>query len=261
MSENALAGIPTEGDEIAAVENKDEVGKETPAESPAEKNQTETKPPQEGEKNTPDDSNLPFHKHPRWKEMHDENARLKEEISSIRDDVQTRFSTLEKEKETVNVPSWFSKLYGENQEAWEAYQEHITAERELIKSDLMREREEEHATATAEQKRWETWVANGLEKIEEKNNVDLHSKTEEAKRKDFLKFTYEYLPTDSDGSVDFEKSWELYNKLNTNESSEKARARKAIASKTTSDDRAETKPSDILTPSQIRAMGWLGLGE
>ena len=63
---------------------------ENSAESSTETNENGKEPSQEGEPekdNTSVEENIPFHKHPRFKEIIEENKKLKDEIEQVRTEV------------------------------------------------------------------------------------------------------------------------------------------------------------------------------
>ena len=75
-----FADIPSEGASETFGSEKEEQVKETPAESQAENKPVEEKAPTsegaEEKSNTPDENNLPFHKHPRWKETYEKAKKV-----------------------------------------------------------------------------------------------------------------------------------------------------------------------------------------
>ena len=91
---------------------------ENSAESSTETNENGKEPSQEGEPekdNTPMEENLPFHKHPRFKEIIEENNKLKDEIAKVREDVSHQFEEIKKPQADV-IPESFKKLYGDSPE-------------------------------------------------------------------------------------------------------------------------------------------------
>ena len=87
--EDFLASVVKEGEE-EALKELDKEEKETPPAPPTEtKPEEEKSPSPQGEKkepeapNTEDDSKLPFHKHPRWKAMYEDNETLKQQVEEL----------------------------------------------------------------------------------------------------------------------------------------------------------------------------------
>lgn len=256
-----LADIPSEGE---AFGKKDERVKETPAESPADNKPTEQAPSPAGaetapsldESNKQDESNdVPFHKHPRWQKMREENEALRsrlEELNSSVGQIKETFS--QQHQSSVEIPAWFSKLYGENVEAWDAYQDHVKAEREAIKTELFKEQQAQQAKYQEEQKRWHDWVDTSIEKIENQFQADLSN---EKDREKFLAFVHKYKPTDDHGNIDLVKGWELYSERQPKEDPARARARKEAADRVMSDSKPAEKPAkDFYTNLDVKKWSW-----
>ena len=119
MSENILAEVKKEGDNPFV--NLD-TEKETPSDSPNEK-EPKVEEPSKGDNTTEGEKpkDVPFHEHPRWKEREEE---LKE-LRAFKEEVTDKFQELEKpHSKSGNIPDWFKELYGENEVAWQKYEEH-----------------------------------------------------------------------------------------------------------------------------------------
>src|SRR3990167_5222536 len=145
MDEVSLAEITSDSSELEDLKDKE---KETPAETPAEKKPEEKETGEETAeekvareaKEQEEEDKIPFHKHPRFKALVEEKNQYKEELDKLREDVESKFSEIkESRSETVKIPSWFTELYGENEVAWEKYQEHDKETRAEIKRELREE--------------------------------------------------------------------------------------------------------------------------
>lgn len=253
-----LASIPNEGDEVS-LGNQDAQEGEAPAGSPAEDSQTETAP-SPGGANNQEENNVPFHKHPRWIEMRDEKARLEARLAELESRQQQPAPQQEAPRETAHgskIPDWFVKLYGENYEAYEAYQEHVREERKAIRDSLEQEERQRAETQRAEAERWNSWAKRSMETIDERHGANLMS--DESRRKDFLSFVLKYKPTDDSGNIDMVKGWELYQLRNSPDPA-KASARKAAADRVQSDAKPAEKPKkDYLTSQELRRTDWRDL--
>lgn len=186
--------------------------------------------------------------------MREENEQLQTRLSEMETRLQGVQQPQANEPKQVQIPSWFVKLYGENPEAYEAYQEHVVEERKAIRDGLEREERERAEKYQAETTRWNDWAQKSIETLDEKHGAGL-SKDEE-RRKDFLGFVLKYKPTDDAGNIDMEKGWELYQIKNAPDPA-KAQARKASADRVQSDVKSAEKPrKDYLTSADIRKMDW-----
>lgn len=61
------------------------------------------------------EENLPFHKHPRFKEIIEENKKFKDEIEQMKQDVSHQFEEIKKPL-IDEIPESFKKLYGDSPE-------------------------------------------------------------------------------------------------------------------------------------------------
>ena len=149
MPEELLADIPKEGEEQNPFKT-DEKEKETPSESPTkEKTEQEKSPPQEGEEgkeekpdNTPDEDKVPFHKHPRWKEVQEDRRQLKEQVDELtrfKEEVAPKLSRLEEQRQPI--PKWFADTFGENETAWQEFQNYDKKRRDEVKQEIYQEQQ------------------------------------------------------------------------------------------------------------------------
>jgi flagellar motility protein MotE (MotC chaperone) len=114
-------------------------GEETATESAAETNTEDTNPSQEGdttvettEDNTPGEENVPFHEHPRWKEVMEKNQNFEKQNEELKDLVkknEERYSSLEKaltavtsKKDGNGLDPEYIKLMGDDEAAKDYYQ-------------------------------------------------------------------------------------------------------------------------------------------
>lgn len=110
--EKLLAEIPSEGEAT-------EVGlQDGPAASPAEKPKSPSPEAKEEAKAEPkaEEEKTPFHKHPRWKAMREENKRKDEELKALKASVEELKSLKESKKGTTSIPQEFRELFGEDED-------------------------------------------------------------------------------------------------------------------------------------------------
>ena len=251
---DALTDIPREG--VNPFENSGESGKDTPSESSPEQKPIETAPSQEGATSTPDEPNVPFHKHPRWQAQREENERLKqtvEQLTAAQQQVQQRIEQMAQPQQKVEVPSWF----GGSPEAWEQYQAYEAQKQQTVLQQWGAQQQQAAQQQAAETQRWQSWVDAGLETVQEKYSVDFGKN--KPLQNEFLKFVTTYLPTDDQGNVDLDKGWELFSQIKRDANAPKVAAKKALAGKTTSDDKAESAPKDYKTAKDLRHRDWKSL--
>jgi len=122
---DSLDDIFTEPESAFEEKPTEESEKETDnsSESSTEINENEKEPSQKGEPkkaNTSAEENIPFHKHPRFKELIEENKKLKEEIEQTRTEFSQKLESIKNEPTTEQIPESFKKLYGDSPEIWAA---------------------------------------------------------------------------------------------------------------------------------------------
>lgn len=270
-----LAGIPSEGvDAQQAVEDSrkeiaDSQEEETPAESPADNKSEEESPASSGDKeeakaesnNSEDeDKNLPFHKHPRWKQMYEENRQLREEQQRLKQEVDQRLTSVQsmaQQAKSVQLPERFVKLYGDNEEAWRLYKEEQDALKAEIKQEILRERESQETAKQEAVRKGEEYVQTSLQTLQEEGiRFD---------RNELMKFMVDFkekygtLPTDENDNIDFRKGYDLMMALKQDknvEASAKSQARKKIADATATTSKGEPEEKEYLTAAELRKMHW-----
>lgn len=259
MENDFLANVPAEDEVIkeSPAEKTDESAKETPTAPPAETKPEPAKPPQGGE-HTPDENNLPFHKHPRWIKTQEELA----ELRKYRDDTKPRLETYEQmmsrlgnqNQPKAQIPEWFPKS-GNQQVDEQKYQEYLNYENGVkaqIKQELIEEQTREARQKAAEEKKWADWVNTSLEKLEDEGH--------KFDRNELQKVALEYLPTDLEGNIDFSKALKIMNQLKAQQvavAEVKSDARKKLAdTANASTQRAEKPPQKFQTTRSLRNQSW-----
>lgn len=181
---------------------------------------------EEGEPdNTDEDKNIPFHKHPRFKEVINEKNDLSEKLT----EANKRLDALEKPAEKPEdepIAGWFKELYGDNEEAWKIYNAQSKKDRESIKEEVMSEVNElkDVINSQKEEKDRNQWVKDEVSSL-----IDEGHKFDENK---FLKFMVDYKPSDDKGNISFKKGIELYNKVEGGPVKKDKTVRKKVAEAT-----------------------------
>ena len=249
MSEldKALADVKLEGDidPFAALE------KETPSESPAEK-EPKVDEPKEGE-NTPKD-NVPFHKHPRWIEREEELKTLRENEEKTAKELAElkafKAEIADKIEPTFAIPEWFKELYGENDVAWKKYAER-EAQREVeIEQKILARQEDIKKKAETETQFWNKWVDIEVNKLKTLG-LDFD-------RNELLKTMVDNQDQvkDENGNFDFAKGYKLYSESKPVPKPDTSNARKQIADITAKNAGGDKKSKDYLTPADLRNKSW-----
>lgn len=240
-----LADIPSDGLELKDIQKEEE--KETPAESPAEKKpeeEKEEKQEQKPEENSEEDK-IPFHKHPRFKELVEEKNQYKQELDKLREEVQSQISEIKESRSGTKIPAWFTELYGENETAWNKYQEHDKENREEIKRELRDEIQREQKEKEESANKWNNWIEDQINSLKEEGK--------KFDRNELMKVMMEYKPSDENGNLDFQKGYQIMEVLKKKDP-EKINARKEIVDEGNS--KAEPQAKKWFTPDDMRGKGW-----
>lgn len=264
MPEELLAGIEKEGTlddaeekdtpEGSQLENKPK--KEEPShqgdeDEPKEESEDEDKKSEDESDdesdNTDDEDNkksdVPFHKHPRFKQIIDDNNSLKKTIEGLTSKQNEVNEKLSKDSETI--PNWFSELYGDNEKAWEMYNDRSKTERKEMKAEILEEIKQEQSKATEETNKWNDWVADEVQSLKDEGLKFNENK--------LMKVAVEYKPTDDKGNLDLKKA---YNILQMQAKKPKNNDRKKVADGTTKQTKSESKNEEFQTAHSLRNEGW-----
>lgn len=234
--------------------------KETPTDSPPENKPEEdeegsqpSEEEEESEESSPKESekeDVPFHEHPRWKEVYGE---LKE-LRDFKSEVQPVLESLRESKETKEVPTWFKTIYGEDENAWNQYREYSKQEKESLKSEILGVIQEQQNKTTEESKKYDEWVNSELKTLGSEIGEDLVSNPEKnTLRNKILKTALEWAPVNTKGEYDFKKAYKILKLQDKPKEDPKPKSdeRKKLASlETPKSQNKEEK--NFMTPSDLR---------
>lgn len=218
---------------------------------------SETSTGQDGDKveEVPKDLNnkTALHKDARFKRVIEERNRERAEKRELME----RLDRLEKgnrpeAKPTATTkPAWFAKYFGDDQEAWDGFQQMTKIDSEAIKAEALAELKREQETSSKESQRWQSWVNEQVETLEDEG--------ESFEKNALFKVMDEYRPTDDEGNLDFRRGLELLRYKEANKSSDIEAKRKAGSMATgTKKSGAEPTKRNVVTASDIRKMRLTG---
>ncbi|MFA6171977.1 MAG: hypothetical protein WCW77_00540 [Patescibacteria group bacterium] len=215
------------------------------------------KPKEEGEEDkgkkplSTDDDNekLPFHKHPRWKALNDDKRQLEETVEDLKKRLEETEQKVSKPRESEDkAPDWFVKAYGDDPEEYEKFKSMESHIREKIKGEISDDLKKSEKTEVDLVSKWEKWIDTNLQKLEEDGK--------EFDKNELLKVLDEYRPTDSKGSLDFKKAFEILDlrkKKEKEEKQKKSEVKKKVASGTIDQGKPiDSSKETILTPADLR---------
>lgn len=238
-------------DALAAKSRTEQEEKVNSPESSTESNQVEQEE-ESSEESSPSaseakpDENLPFHKHPRWKEVYSKAQKV--------DELEKELKAIREEKKSVQQPTstpkpkWFTDIYGhDNEEAWKDYQS-------TRLQDIKEAEDRAFNRLKAEQQAEAERTAKANDYVEQ-SLAALADEGHKFDRNKLLKIMAEYRPVDESGlQWDFKRGLEIYNLL---EKKPSASAKKNVADATMrSKADAGSNEDEVMTPSKLRKMGW-----
>ncbi len=252
--------LPKDGDEAFPDDSKQE--EETPADSQPDKTSTDTSPSHQGdtedkeeekttseseEKTDDEEEKVPFHKHPRWKQVQKSNKDLKDNLVQAEKDISYLKGVAETKtsagQETEPIPEWF----GGDEEKWKQYRDR--------ESRVIAQAEKRVEDKFAKQK---TDDDNRLQEASEFVDDRIQELKDEGNKFDknkLMKFMTENRPSTPSGDLDFRQGLKLMQKLEEKDP-EKLKARKKIVSKTSSDSQSEPDQSDFQTTESLKGKGF-----
>lgn len=194
--------------------------------------------------------------HPRWKEreddwkqrFNDQEERHTKELESLRQEIDEKI----KPKGDIDskIPSWF----GGDEEQWAEYQRHeearlAQAEERAVKRLSSQEEQKQKAIDTATK-----YFQDEVVTIE--TDKDLNPDGQKVDRNKLLKTAMDFDLVDSKGRWNYRAAWQFMKNSITRSKADSTEERKKIASATTSDNKAETKPESFRTPKDFQGKSW-----
>jgi len=217
--------VPQESEETTEeAENTD--GEESSEETPKE---PDSKPP-------------PFHKHPRFRRLIEENKSLKavvEENNKLLAEMKSS-----KKGSSSDIPEWFSAYVGDSPDAWDKFKSYSDEQQktytdqiqQVVRDTIAKEREGQ----TQHTESMQLWLDEQLQ--------DLRDEGLSFKDQDIIDVMREFKPTNDAGDLDFRKGHDLLKRLKLTQQSaqtEKDEARKSVAAKTTSGSSGSSQKSGV----------------
>jgi len=171
------------------------------------------------------------------KEKEEQIENLKSEFNQFRKEFEERKSTAT--HPDGNIPSWFVKLYGFNEEAWKVYEQGTKETLESYKKEILNETLERVKREQTEEYQKQTAIQRQINDYADEHNID---------SSELRKFASDYPIFKQDGNFDFDKISEIA-KLKKGTPA-KSNARKELASIRNSN--ADNKPKEFFTPRDFR---------
>jgi hypothetical protein len=238
-------------------DDEEKKGEETPADSSTENKDEKEKtvPPTDDKKG--EDDKIPFHKHPRFKELIDSNKTLKEQNEQL----VSRIEDIEKSKKEdgnkkvlssadSELLGTFEQLYGTSDpyafELWKQATIKAVGYNEETLIQKAKERiKEEKANEDKELEKWKSWVKERINEVID--NGEVLAEDENALKK----VMEDYSPTDTEGNLNFHKGAELL-KLLKQTKPDKSSERKKLAGQITARSSGSDKNDNVQSNVTLR---------
>ena len=230
-----------------------------PASSTETVNTDQTLPPPENKEGTqPKTGDENLADHPRWKEretdwterFNSQEKRHVDELASIREELDRRFSENREVAKPTEIPDWF----GGNEQAWAKYQLYETERLAKVREETLKEFS---SRTDAEQKRIEEatkFLNDEVGAIEA--DKTLNREGQKVDRNKLLKIAIDEDLVDSKGRWNYKAAFKMMKPSEVFQAKSALDEKKKLASATTANDRAETKPSDVKTHADFIGKGW-----
>jgi hypothetical protein len=259
MEEGLLTEFRTEGQPAFPVENTEPV---TPAESSSgeqtDVTQTQSSEGEQTQTAAKDENGAGFADHPRWKEREEDwkerfnkaEQRHIEELQKFREDVETKLSKVQpSEQRSVDIPSWF----GGDETQWTEYQAY---EQVRIEQAAASARAKIESEAQEKQKQIDaatSYFEDQVSKIE--TDKAINPDGAKVDRNKLLKFVSDNDLVDSQGRWNYKAGFQLLRLSGDRKTNDTLKERREIAAITSTDSRAESKPSNFMTQDDFENPG------
>ena len=235
---------------------EDRVDMAAPNEEPQTEKETQPVPPAEektDEKETPpsaepakdeqekDENELPFHKHPRWKAMNDENRTLRERL----DQVEQRVSNIPEPQQETEIPSWFQSVYGDDPALYSQYQQANIAERQAIKQEIINEIKAEQNSKSVEEQQINKYIEDQVSTLKDEGN--------QFDKNELMKVVLDNKLFDDEGRLNFRAGLAILK--STGSVSKTQQAKKDVAGKTDTTPKSPMK-TDFVTSKDLQGRSW-----
>lgn len=195
---------------------------------------------------------LPFHKHPRFKRIVDENRKLQgeiEELKKMREQVPPAISAAEEK-----VPQEYANLFGEDVNAYRSWQkmlEKTANEQARALFDDMKK--QEAAAKQAEESRNQKavdYALNELSELAEETGIDLTDDKNTA-RNQVLDICAKYNLVTPEGFPNIRAAYELHGRLYPTQTPE-LEEKKKVLTKTVTKTNSQAKEDTVMTPKRLK---------
>jgi len=191
---------------------------------------------------------VPLHKDERFKRVIAERNQLRQEKAEWTKRMmerETESKATSKPTTSESAPAWFQKYFGDDKEAWDGFKAMSSADRDALKREIRDEIENETKTRDSESKKWDSWVTEQVQTLEEEG--------ETFDKNALFKVMNEFRPTDDEGNLDFRKGLAL---LKRGSPASQTAEKRVAGAKATGTQKGTGEPGskNFVTPADIRKM-------
>lgn len=261
MEKESLTQFQTEGQPAFPPENTETV---TPAESSSgeqtDASQTQSSEGEQTQTSSKDEGGAGFADHPRWKEreedwksrFNEQESRHVQELQKLREDVESKFSKFTQQDNgdsEGNIPSWF----GGDAQQWAEYQAYEQSRIEQAASAARAKIESEAQEKQRQIDEATQFFESQVSEIE--SDASINPDGLKVDRNKLLKFVADNDLVDSKGRWNYKAGFQLLKLSSVKKTSNTLDERRKVASITSSESKAETKPSNFMTADDFENPG------
>jgi len=267
MTEENMTSFRTEGSPAFPVENTE--NDNSASSSEGKETNTDQTQSQDGEQKSgvgdkgdgtgADD----FSKHPRWLERENDwkgrfnslETRHVDEMNKLREEFEQRFASITPKKESNNgnlpeeVPEWF----GGDQDAWNAFKAFQDQNFKKLRDEIINSQKEKSDNEQKLIKEATDYMNQQVTEIEQDKTINPQG--DRVDRNKLLKFVLDNELVDTKGRWNYKAAFKMMKPAEVFQAKNALDEKKKIAGATTSDNRAETKPTDVKTSDDFKGPG------
>lgn len=258
MDQDIFADVPNEGDDAFGGTEETDTSTDSQTEIKPDEGDADAEGGETGEektsKETTQEKEPPFHEHPRFKQLIEGRKQDKEKIDQLQNQLNetlSKFQTIEQQNQPIEIPKWFSNVYGEDETAWKEYDLYQKSMRDEVKQEIEKDREGQILKQQDEAAKWQKWMNAKVQELEDEGlKFD---------RNELLKVVTEYRPFNAKDEIDFKKAYEILKnqkELEKYKSNAEKGKRKAFGSLTDTDEKGEIKPLEYQTHESLKGKDW-----
>lgn len=232
----------------------EEAKKEEASEAPPSPEVKAEEPPNKETLN----KDVPFHKHPRWMRLQQEQAQLRAANEALEAKLkEMNVSPAKAAQVLAETPSEFRPLFGDDAEAYTAWQNFLKAKVREEAENILNERSQaekaKQEKAEAEKQQFVAWAEDQLAELSDEMGVDL-TDAESSERNQILNLIVENELLYADGRPNIKAAYKMYQALYPTKTDDTLEEKRKIISKTNSKSGVAPSKEILYTHDNLKKM-------